>query len=348
MNTHLDVKDIRCFYNSDQDSAVVDGVNFSVGNGDICCLLGPSGCGKTTVLRSIAGFHKLSGGQIELDQQVISTPSHSVAPEHRHIGMVFQDYALFPHLTVAENICFGLHKYSRAEKLRAVTELLELVSLTGLEQRYPHELSGGQQQRIALARALAPKPKLLLMDEPFSSLDVELRRGLALEVRSILKQQGVSAILVTHDQEEAFAFADYIGVMNQGKVEQWDKPYELYHQAKTRFVANFIGRGAFVPGTIKQHDSINTELGPVPSRNGWVEGAQVEVLLRPDDIVFDQNSRYKGTVVHKVFAGTATLYTLQLPTGSQVEAAFASHHNYSIGEQLGIRVDADHTIAFSI
>lgn len=348
LNTHLQVDQLRCFYNGHQDKPVVDGFSFNMAAGDICCLLGPSGCGKTTVLRSIAGFHPLGEGQISLDGQVISNKNLSLAPEQRQIGMVFQDYALFPHLSVAENVAFGLNKQSLSQRQDKALELLKLVSLEDLQHRYPHELSGGQQQRIALARALAPEPKLLLLDEPFSSLDVELRRGLALEVRRILKQQGMSAVLVTHDQEEAFAFADYIGVVNQGKIEQWDKPYQLYHQPQTRFVANFIGRGAFIPGVVEAGQQIATELGSIPSQNGWSVGARVEVLLRPDDIVQDHNSPFKAEVSNKVFAGTANLYTLKLPTGSQLEAALPSHQDFAIGDSMGISVEADHTIAFSI
>ncbi|WP_299774895.1 ABC transporter ATP-binding protein [uncultured Pseudoteredinibacter sp.] len=348
MSPHLLVEDLRCYYNGHQDKPVVDGLSFEMQEGDIACLLGPSGCGKTTVLRSIAGFHPLAHGQVCLASQQISSSAHSLAPEKREIGMVFQDYALFPHLTVGENICFGLKGQTQQQQSAELQRLLDLVNLSGLAERYPHELSGGQQQRVALARALAPKPKLLLLDEPFSNLDVELRRKLALEVRDILKQQGTTAILVTHDQEEAFAFADHIGVVYAGKIEQWASPYQLYHQPQTRFVANFIGRGAFVPGIISSNGHIDTELGPVPCTLGEPAGTRVDVLLRPDDIVPGQEQGQLAEVVHKVFTGTANLYTLRLPTGSRVEAALGSHIDCQLGEQLKIQLSADHGIAFTL
>lgn len=348
MNKHLDVDALRCFYNGHREKPVVDGLSFSMREGEIACLLGPSGCGKTTVLRSIAGFHPLSNGHIILAGQKISSAQHSLAPEKREIGMVFQDYALFPHLTVGDNICFGLRGQSPSSTRSDLERLLELVSLNGLAGRYPHELSGGQQQRVALARALAPKPQLLLLDEPFSNLDVELRRKLAIEVREILKQQGTTAILVTHDQEEAFAFADNIGVVNQGKIEQWASPYQLYHQPQTRFVANFIGRGAFVPGIVSASGHIDTELGPVPCNLTQPNGTRVDVLLRPDDLVAADAHGQAAEVIHKVFTGTANLYTLRLPTGSTVEAALGSHIDCEIGSQLKISLSADHGIAFTL
>ncbi|MCV6615685.1 MAG: ABC transporter ATP-binding protein, partial [Cellvibrionaceae bacterium] len=276
-----------------------------------------------------------------------SQAGSSLAPEQRQIGMVFQDYALFPHLTVLDNIGFGLNKLSPSERRNKAEQMLSLVSLPDLGQRYPHELSGGQQQRVALARALAPEPKLLLLDEPFSSLDVELRRNLALEVRNILKARGISAILVTHDQEEAFAFADFIGVVNQGRIEQWGQPHQLYHQPRSRFMANFIGRGVFVPGVVTG-GQVKTELGSIDCRGDCSEGSQMEVLLRPDAIVLQSDSPYRAEVVNKVFAGTDNLYTLKLASGSQLEAAIPSHQNYAIGETLSIAVNTDHSIAFKL
>lgn len=345
MKHALKVENIRCHY---EDSLVVDDASFTINPGEICCLLGASGCGKTTLLRSIAGFHSIAKGSITLGDKTLSDSHGSIAPEHRNIGMVFQDYALFPHLNVCDNICFGVNKLDKAKQSRICSSMLELVSLNNLGQRFPHELSGGQQQRVALARALAPQPKLLLLDEPFSSLDVELRRSLAVEVRSILKEHGISAMLVTHDQEEAFAFADYIGVVNQGKIEQWDTPFNLYHQPHSRYVANFIGQGAFIPGAVHDSNLIDTELGQVSTNNtiSHTNNTQVEVLLRPDDVVLDHSSPYKAKVINKVFAGTSSLYTLQLSTGSHIQAAFTSHQDYIPGEQIGVRLEADHTIVF--
>ncbi|WP_111643172.1 ABC transporter ATP-binding protein [Marinimicrobium alkaliphilum] len=342
----LELDKIACRY--DNDEPVVEEFSFSLNEGDIACLLGPSGCGKTTVLRAIAGFVQPSAGSINLADEQIASAKRSLPPEKRRVGMVFQDYALFPHLNVFDNITFGLPELSRREKHRTCEELLALVKLEGYEKRYPHELSGGQQQRVALARALAPDPILLLLDEPFSSLDVELRRGLSLEVRDILKSRNISAVMVTHDQEEAFAVADRIGVVNEGLIQQWDTPYNLYHEPATRFVANFIGQGVFLAGYAQGENGVLTELGPIKGNRcyNWVENTPVEVLLRPDDVVHDDSSDKKAEVVAKIFAGTATLYTLRLPTGSLIQSAFPSHHDYAIGDSVGIRIEADHLIIF--
>lgn len=225
---------------------VVQGLSLSLRQGEIGCLLGASGCGKTTVLRSIAGFEPLISGTITLGQQILSEPGHQVVPEQRNVGMMFQDYALFPHLTVEKNLAFGLRRWLKTEREQRVHELLQLVELTALAKRYPHELSGGQQQRVALARALAPRPALLLLDEPFSNLDVDSRERLAFEVRDILKATSTTAILVTHNQAEAFAIADRIGVMKAGHILQWDTPYGLHHSPVNAFVADFIRREAIM------------------------------------------------------------------------------------------------------
>lgn len=349
MTRLLVVEGLSCRYEvSPEVAPVVDQLDFELQSGEIGCLLGSSGCGKTTVLRSIAGFQTIDSGSITLNGKIFSGPRTHLAPEKRNVGMVFQDYALFPHLSVCENITFGLRKKSRSAKALICDELLALVQLERLGHRYPHELSGGQQQRVALARALAPSPDLLLLDEPLSSLDTELRRSLALEVRGILKSRGISAIMVTHDQEEAFAFADKIGVLHRGKLEQWDVPFNLYHEPKTRYVANFIGQGVFIPGFVRDANAIETELGILQSHKHypWQSNSAVEVLLRPDDITEDGNSPYRARIVHKVFAGTSTLYTLALPTGSQVDAAFPSHLNFDLETEIGIKVEADHVIAF--
>jgi len=342
----LNIRGISCSYDN---HTVVDDFSFSMAQGDICCLLGPSGCGKTTVLRSIAGFQPVTAGTIELAGRTLSTSRKTLPPEQRRVGMVFQDYALFPHLSVCDNVTFGLQHKSAADRERICNEMLELIQLPQLGSRYPHELSGGQQQRIALARALAPEPTLLLLDEPFSSLDVDLRRSLALEVRDILKSRGISAVMVTHDQDEAFAVADKIGVVFSGKVQQWDTPFNLYHEPANRFVADFVGRGVFLPGQAVSSNRVATELGDIAGNRcyEWLERSPVEVLLRPDDIIHDESSDKQAQIVAKVFAGTSTLYTLKLPTGSLVESAFPSHHDFQVGDWVGIRVEADHLIAFS-
>jgi iron(III) transport system ATP-binding protein len=268
---------------------------------------------------------------------------------------VFQDYALFPHLRVEDNIAFGLRQLGVAERTARVREMIDLVGLAKQAARYPHELSGGQQQRVALARALAPGPALLLMDEPFSSLDVELRARLGAEVRQILKASRTTAILVTHDQQEAFAMADRVGVMHAGRLEQWDRPYELYHRPATRYVADFIGQGVFLPAKVITPLNVEIELGelrgevPLPCQVGCDacgKGCHVEVLLRPDDVVHDDASPLKAEVVRKIFRGGDFIYTLRLGSGREVLALVPSHHDHAIGERIGIRLDADHVITF--
>ncbi|MFZ1810061.1 MAG: ABC transporter ATP-binding protein [Candidatus Nitrotoga sp.] len=337
---------------------VLRDLSLALNTGDIGCLLGPSGCGKTTVLRAIAGFEPITGGEIVLNGERVSAPGFIIPAEKRRIGMVFQDYALFPHLNVAANVSFGLHGQSRAERNKRVEELLQTVGLEGSGQAFPHELSGGQQQRVALARALAPCPNLLLMDEPFSNLDVELRERLSLEVRDILKQQGATAIIVTHDQHEAFAMGDMIGVMHDGEIQQWDKAYNLYHLPKNRFVADFVGKGVFLPGKLLNANQVEIELGTlyskIPGAYSTVDchdgsnrkGCEVEVLLRPDDIIHDDASSLLAQVEHKAFRGADILYTLRLPGGNRVLSLVPSHHNHAIGEWIGIRLEVDHVVAF--
>ena len=341
----LEVNNLSCGYGGD---SVVRDVSFALSHGDIGCLLGPSGCGKSTILRALAGFLPISHGEIQLQGQAISLPDRTLAPEKRKIGMVFQDYALFPHLTIADNVGFGLKDLKKPERRQKVMELLNLVHLQDLADSYPHQLSGGQQQRVALARALAPEPTLILLDEPFSNLDTDLRRRLSLDVREILKTLGISAILVTHDQQEAFAMCDQIAVLQSGQIQQWDVPYNLYHEPSNRFVASFVGRGGFIPGKALGPDIIESELGIIHGNRAykWQEGTLVDVLIRPDDIVYDEHSDLKPKVVEKTFAGTSTLYRFRCSEDSEFEALFRSHLDFHIGEQVPVRVEADHLIAF--
>jgi iron(III) transport system ATP-binding protein len=327
---------------------VLQGVSFEVEPGMIACLLGASGCGKTTVLRCIAGFEPVLSGTVALDGVIMSAKNLSVPPEQRRIGVVFQDYALFPHLTVAGNIAFGLRGAAISERDARVRELLDVVGLAGHEEKYPQELSGGQQQRVALARALAPRPQLLLLDEPFSNLDVEMRDRLSIEVRDILKREKITAVLVTHDQHEAFNIADMVGIMKDGRIEQWDTPYRLYHEPLTRYAADFIGQGLFLPGTIIDNGQIRLELGEfVPDTASRLpSGTAVDVLVRPDDVLHDDASPMQATVLHKAFRGAEFLYTLRLHDGGLVYSLVPSHHNHAIGEKIGIRLELDHLVAF--
>jgi iron(III) transport system ATP-binding protein len=326
------------------EQVVLRGLAFSLPRGAIGCLLGPSGCGKTTVLRCIAGFEPVQEGEIRLSGRVVSRPGVAVPPEKRRVGMVFQDYALFPHLRIAENIAFGLQGASRGERAARLEELARLTGLSGVLAKYPHEISGGQQQRVALARALAPRPELLLLDEPFSNLDVELRERLSLELRDIIRASGATAILVTHDQHEAFAMADEIGILHEGRIQQWDTAYNLYHRPANRFVADFVGQGVFLPARRRSATELEIELGVLA---GHANGEHnVEVLLRPDDVVHDDAAPTRAEVVHKAFRGAEILYTLRLASGRKVLALVPSHHNHALGERIGIRLDVDHVVAF--
>ena len=345
MSTVLEVRDIECRY---QNRIAVDGLSLSVTEGDIVCLLGPSGCGKTTVLRAIAGFEPVLSGEIKISGQSVSLPGFTLAPNKRKLGMVFQDYALFPHLNVRANIAFGLRHMSNDAKKYQAQRLLDKVGLSDLGDRYPHELSGGQQQRVALARALAPNPDMILLDEPFSNLDVDLRKRLSVEVRDVLKGQGITGILVTHDQDEAFAMGDMIGVMHEGRIQQWDTAYNLYHEPANRFVAEFIGQGVFLRGSLIAPDRVETEAGVIQGTQSydWPKGTQVDLLLRPDDIVTDPEGGLRARVTHKAFKGSQILYTLDLPTGGKVLSLFPSHHDHAVGDSVGIRIAADHVVAF--
>lgn len=327
---------------------VVKDVNFALMPGQIGCLLGPSGCGKTTLLRAIAGFEQLKSGSISLQQKQVSSAQKHLNPELRQVGMVFQDFALFPHLSVADNISFGLKRASKAEKADKVRELLQLVGLPNLGNRFMHQLSGGQLQRVALARALAPEPKVLLLDEPFSSLDADLRESLARDIRAILKKLKITALLVTHDQHEAFAMADIIGVMSDGALQQWATPYELYHKPANRFVADFIGRGVLLPGTVLADNKVAISLGTFSQsyNTTLAQGSRVDVLIRPDDIVHDDDSPIAAKIIEKTFRGSHILYQLKLKSGEQVQCLALSHHNHAIGEDLGIRLDLDHLVVF--
>ena len=339
------------------DGRAVDSVTLGLAAGQLGVLIGPSGCGKTSLLRAVAGLKALDSGRVEMGGALLADAAGGVhlAPEARRIGMVFQDYALFPHLSVADNIGFGVHHLPRAERQARVASMLDLVGLGHAARRAPHQLSGGQQQRIALARALAPQPRLLLLDEPFSSLDVDLRERLAQEVRGILKATGTTALFVTHDQLEAFAVGDIIGVMQHGRLEQWDDAYTLYHRPASRFVADFIGHGVFTPARIVATAAgprVQTPLGelsdaaecPLPDA---YPGGECEVLLRADDIVHDDAAPVRACIERKAFRGSEFLYTLRLASGEQVMAHVPSHHDHQVGEWIGIRAEVDHVVTFA-
>jgi len=345
MSNQLELNEISVEIDGHQ---IINDVSFALKPGDIGCLLGPSGCGKTTLLRAIGGFQNPTAGEIHIADKTVATASAQATPEERRIGMVFQDLALFPHMTVRKNVAFGMRGFKRQEIDTRVDELLELVAMQPYGDSYPHQLSGGQQQRVALIRAMAPRPPVLLLDEPFSSQDTERRVQLAHEVREILKRDKITAILVTHDQFEAFAIADHIGVMSEGRLRQWDNAYNLYHTPADRFVADFIGEGVFLCGNTLENNVIQTELGIIHGElsESVPPGTLIELLVRPDDIIHDDASPNKATVIARDFRGADHLYTLRMPGNTRLLCLAPSHHNHHVGEEFGLRLQLDHLVIF--
>jgi iron(III) transport system ATP-binding protein len=298
----------------------VEDVSLEIPAGQIMTLLGPSGCGKTTALRLVAGFERLDTGQIEIGGEVVAGPGAHRPPEQRRIGMVFQDYAIFPHLSVADNVGFGLNARSeRGVKQARIETMLEFVGLAAMGQRMPHELSGGQQQRVALARALAPEPRALLLDEPFSNLDAALRADVRAEVRDLLRQSGTTTIFVTHDQEEALFFGDLIAVMRAGRIEQVGAPEEIYLRPRTRFVAGFMGQTDFIAGQASER-GVETVLGLIALETTLAPGTRLEAALRPIDVTLTVEGEPNGRIVSRHFSGTAYIYRVALADGSIIHS----------------------------
>ena len=318
------------------ETTALAGVDLDLERGAFLALLGPSGCGKTTTLRLIAGFERPDGGAIVLSGKVVADGRVYVTPEKRNVGMVFQDYALFPHLTVAQNVAFGLQKGKNNQRAQQVEAVLALMDLNGLGKRYPHELSGGQQQRVALARALAPRPSLILLDEPFSNLDADLRTQVRQEVRNILKDTGTTAILVTHDQEEVLGIADKVAVLNKGRVEQAGTPEEIYHRPITRFAADFVGRADFLPGRIVE-SGVETELGRWPLAEANLStGTGVEVMFRPHDIGLVADEQANNVVGVRQFRGEENFYTVKLASGREVHSTLPAHATFKPGDRVRV------------
>ncbi|MBT8096917.1 MAG: ABC transporter ATP-binding protein [Woeseia sp.] len=330
------------------ETPVLHDVSLELDDGHIGCILGPSGCGKTTLLRCIAGFERVESGEIHAGSTVLSSTSTHIAPEERRIGMVFQDYALLPHLTALKNVVFALHREPAANAEATAADFLDRVGLGKLTGRYPHELSGGQQQRVALARALAPRPQLLLMDEPFSNLDIGLRAKLGSEVRELLRELNTTALVAMHDHQDAFALADDAGVLRRGKLLQWDTAYQLYHRPADRFVADFVGRGVWLEGQVQDDNSVTTKVGTISGRmkDKLPAGTRVDVLFRPDDVVHDDDSPMQATVLAKQFKGSEFLYELCTESGVKLLSSVPSHHDHPIGEPIGICLETDHLVVF--
>jgi len=335
---------VRCsaIYKKYATLPVVENVTFHVMPGRILALLGPSGCGKTTTLRLIAGFEQLDSGLIEIDGQIVAGDRRYVPPEKRRAGMVFQDYALFPHLSVAENVGFGLQ--SDQDRDLRIEELLALVGLQGKGKRMPYELSGGQQQRVALARALAPRPAVLLLDEPFSNLDAALRVEVRQEIKDLLKQSGTTAVFVTHDQEEALFLGDEVAVMNNGHIEQVGTAEEVFHEPRTRFVAEFVGQADFIPGTVTSQ-GVETPLGLLSRQIPLPLGTIVDVAVRPDDVKLLADDSGQSRVISRQFLGIAYMVKVSLPGGTKVRSWQSHRIDLSQGAVVEASIRSGHTLA---
>ena len=339
----LELRYVSCAYETGRPA--VQGISFAAREGEILCLLGPSGCGKTTILRAIAGFEPVRSGQLFLSGQLVSSPDMMIPTENRRVGMVFQEYALFPHLRVQDNIAFGLRHLARSERSARVQEMLRLTGLEGFERRYPHELSGGQQQRVALSRALVQNPVVLLLDEPFSNLDPDMAGRMRQELHDLLRRTKTTTVLVTHDHDEAFAMADRIAVLNHGRLEQFDTPEMMYHMPATPFVADFVGQADFIPGTVSQ-GMVHTELGEFPDTIECKDGTAVVVMIRPDDIHLVPTEGARSRVLSRQFHGSENLYTVSLPSGQIVHSSQGSTSVYQAGTTVELRVLATHTVLF--
>ncbi len=327
-----------------QGHAAVEKVSFSVKQGEILALLGPSGCGKTTTLRMLAGFERPDSGQISMNGKIIAAENTFIPPEKRKIGVVFQEYALFPHLTVLQNVLFGLNHLPRGERMQAAGEMLALTGMQRLEARYPHEISGGERQRVALARALAPQPQVLLLDEPFSNLDAELRLKLREDVRSVLKVLKMTAVFVTHDQEEALFMGDQLAVMSAGRIHQVGTPEEIFSHPADRFVAEFMGDANFLPGVVTG-SGIQTEIGLVEQRLALPHGAAVELAVRADDIAFDPHGEANARVIARKFKGVLNVYHVELPSGLVLQAFQPHYQVFQVGMPVRVWPDPGHELA---
>ena len=330
----------------------VDGVSLDVKPGELLTFLGPSGCGKTTTLRMIAGLEAPTTGEIRLDDTVVAGDGTFVPPEQRDVGIVFQNFALFPHLTVRENIAFGLTGLDAEATAARVDELLELVSMPEHGEKTPDQLSGGQKQRVALARSLAPEPEVLLLDEPFSNLDVRLRVEMREEVRRILKAAGVTAVSVTHDQEEALSISDRVAVMHDGQIEQVGRPEAVFERPESKFVASFLGRASFLEGHLRD-GKVETGIGrfDAVTLEGYdtvYDGAPVDVLVRPDDLRATPASAElaDGVIVSRQYVGPSFVYRVELESGDTVHCLHNHVEEFGLDEPVSLDLSADHPLAW--
>ncbi|KJY94674.1 ABC transporter ATP-binding protein [Pseudoalteromonas ruthenica] len=341
MTAQLELDNISFEY---AERAVVNNLSLTLADDEILCLLGASGCGKTTTLKAIAGLIRPHRGVIRLGKEVLCSDQHCVPPQHRNMGMMFQDYALFPHLTVAQNIAFGLKGMSKANKQQRVAEMLALVHLDECGGRYPHQLSGGQQQRVAIARALAYKPSLLLLDEPFSNIDHQVRFQLIADIRRIIKDQRVSAIFVTHSKEEAFAFADTLAVMHNGQIAQQGTAKQLFQHPNSKVVAEFLGTGVYIDATIVDADHVQTPFGIVRSLQPLPSSGKGQVYVRPHDMQLIGDEHGEVTLLSQRFVGTEYVYRVSV-FAQEVEIPAKAEQEFLPSQKLSLTI-TPHSVNF--
>ena len=327
---------------------IIDNLNLNICEQEIISIIGPSASGKSSLLRIIAGFENVNSGRVKINGVIVDDRSKVVEPQNRQVGIIFQDLALFPHLNCEDNILFGISKHTPAEKFKRLNRLSNLLDISGILKSFPHEISGGQQQRIAIARALAPKPEILLLDEPFSALDEKLKETLMSDVKKLLQEEKITTIVITHNIKEAFEISDKIAFLDNKKIIQYDTAYNLYHKPLTKEIANFCGIGSFINGKVIDANHVQTKLGQFFGNTSQFNiGSNVKVMIRPDDIIHDDNSTQSAKVIEKSFHGSDFLYKLELSDGERVFCYTPSHHNHALNEVIGIKPVIDHLIIFN-
>ena len=343
-NDKLNLQSVKISLDS---KVILDDVNLKIDTGEIISLMGSSASGKTSLIRSIAGFHNISSGMIQIDGQVVDDSIRRSDVAMRNVGVIFQDLALFPHLTVRENICFGLNNIDSAQQQNRAKKLEDLLDIENITNRYPNQISGGQQQRVAIARAIAPKPNLLLLDEPFSALDYELKDNLMSDIMKLIKSENITAILITHSAEEAFKMSDKIAFISDNTITQFANPYDMYHRPNSKEIANFFGISSYITAKITDSSHINCILGDfVGMVDQFNKDDKVDLLIRPDDIIHDDDSLFSAKVTEKTFRGSDFLYELELKDGQKIFCYAPSHHNHQVNEVIGIKLDLDHLVIF--
>jgi iron(III) transport system ATP-binding protein len=343
-NDKLNLQSVKISLDS---KVILDDVNLKIDNGEIISLMGSSASGKTSLIRSIAGFHNISSGVIQIDGQIVDDSVRRSDVAMRNIGVIFQDLALFPHLTVRENICFGLNNIDSTQQQNRAKKLEGLLDIENITNRYPNQISGGQQQRVAIARAIAPKPNLLLLDEPFSALDYELKDNLMNDIKKLIKSENITAILITHSAEEAFKMSDKIAFISNNTITQFANPYDIYHRPVSKEIANFFGISSYIKAKITDSSHINCILGDfVGMVDQFNKDDKVDLLIRPDDIIHDDDSLFSAKVTEKTFRGSDFLYELELKDGQKIFCFAPSHHNHQVNEVIGIKLDLDHLVIF--